>query len=139
MKPRYKLFNNGDILELTRCDALLNESGMHPEYIKAELRKNGKTQRSIACELSLSVMAVSHVIEGRGKSARVASAIADAIKSPISQIWPGKYPQLAISDAPTATKPMARPASAYAIASRKAAAAKRTKNDLLSLITELSA
>ena len=69
---------------------------MHPEYIKAELRKNSKTQRSIAADLGISSMAVSHVIEGRQKSARVASAIAKAIKSPVNQIWPGKYPQLVL-------------------------------------------
>ncbi len=67
---------------------------MHPEDIKAAIRKKGETQRSIASSLGISLMGVSHVIFGRQKSKRVAQAIAGITGLPIAQLFPGKYPEL---------------------------------------------
>ena len=64
---------------------------MHPEDIKASIRKLNTTPKAIAGELGVCVMTVSHVIQGRGVSARVASRISEVIGKPVDEIWPGKY------------------------------------------------
>ena len=84
MKPRYKLLLNGE----------LAYAAMHAEDIKAAIRKNGVTPAQIARDNGVSKMAVSHVLHGNSKSARLAQAIAKAARLTVSQIWPGKYPQL---------------------------------------------
>jgi gp16 family phage-associated protein len=67
---------------------------MHAEDIKAAIRKNGVTPAQIARDHGVSKMAVSHVLHGNSKSARLAQAIAKAARMSVAQIWPGKYPQL---------------------------------------------
>lgn len=64
---------------------------MHPEDIKAALRKAGITPAAISREFCISDMAVSHVIAGRHKSRRIAQRISQVIGQPIDAIWPGKY------------------------------------------------
>lgn len=64
---------------------------MHPEDIKAILRKRGSTLAAIAADLHVSPSAVSHVVAGRAESARVARRIADVIGREPAAIWPGKY------------------------------------------------
>lgn len=64
---------------------------MHPEDIKASIRKRNTSQSGIAASLGITVMTVSHVINGRGKSARVAKRISEVIGLPVDEIWPGKY------------------------------------------------
>ena len=71
---------------------------MHAEDIKAAIRKNGVTPAQIARDHNVSKMAVSHVMHGNSKSARLALAIAKAARLPVSQIWPGKYPQLVLPE-----------------------------------------
>lgn len=74
---------------------------MHPADINAALIKRGYNQTRIADILDVRQCHVSHVIYGRIKSNRVAAAIAAAIDTPISQIWPGVY------DAPRGGRPRA--------------------------------
>lgn len=64
---------------------------MHPEMIKALIRIGGTTPAALADELGVSRMTVSHVIHGRGVSARIAARIASVVKKPIAELWPGRY------------------------------------------------
>lgn len=65
---------------------------MHPADIQAALKKCGRNQKSIADECGVSQSTVAHVLFGRSKSRRVATAISVAIGQPLDRIWPGKYP-----------------------------------------------
>lgn len=60
---------------------------MHPADIKSELAKKDFTAAIIADELGVSRTAVSSVISGRSKSARIAKRIAEIIGKPIDEIW----------------------------------------------------
>ena len=71
---------------------------MHAEDIKAAIRKNGVTPAQIARDNGVTKMAVSHVLHGNSKSARLAVAIAKAAQKPVAEIWPGKYPALAFAE-----------------------------------------
>jgi lambda repressor-like predicted transcriptional regulator len=64
---------------------------MHPEDIKAALKKKGSSQVKVARTLKLSRSAVAHVIEGRSKSRRIADEISRVTGIPIDELWPGKY------------------------------------------------
>lgn len=64
---------------------------MHPEDIKAAIRKRGSTQAAIARTEEVSQMAVSAVITGRSKSARIARRIALVTGLSVHTLWPGKY------------------------------------------------
>jgi lambda repressor-like predicted transcriptional regulator len=61
---------------------------MHPEQIKAAIRMTGTTPAVLADELGVSRSTVSHVINGRGTSARVKSKIASVTGLSISTLWP---------------------------------------------------
>lgn len=67
---------------------------MHPEDIKAAIRKKRLNQADIARALGVSGMAVNHVIHGRQKSARVARRISEVTEIPVTRLWPGKYPEI---------------------------------------------
>lgn len=64
---------------------------MHPEDIKAAIRKRGVTLASIADELAVSPAAVSHVVAARYRSERVMERIAQVIGRKPSAIWPRWY------------------------------------------------
>lgn len=64
---------------------------MHPEDIKAAIRKRGETQAGIARRLGVSKTAVGYVIEGRTRSLRVAETIADITGRPLVELWPRIY------------------------------------------------
>jgi lambda repressor-like predicted transcriptional regulator len=64
---------------------------MHPEDIKAELRKKGSSQTKVAVSLGVNRTTVHMVIYGGTKSERIAKAIADVIGKDRSEIWPGRY------------------------------------------------
>lgn len=64
---------------------------MHPEDIKAALRKRGLTQAQIARNLNVSKTSVCYVIDGRASSRRVAEAIAQAVGLPMGTLWPKRY------------------------------------------------
>lgn len=67
---------------------------MHPEQIKAEIRMKGSSPAAIADELAISHATVSHVIHGRGVSARVAQRIAEVTGLPVATLWPNRPPLL---------------------------------------------
>lgn len=67
---------------------------MHPEDIKAEVRKSGVTLTALALKAGLSESACRNAL--RKKSGRADEAIAAQIKKPLDAIWPSRY-----QDAPT--------------------------------------
>ena len=67
---------------------------MHFELIKALIRMAGSSPSSVAAELGVSPMTISHVIRGTGTSARVARRIAEVTGKTADELWPGKYPAL---------------------------------------------
>ena len=64
---------------------------MHPEDIKAALRKRHTPPSQIARDLGVSDQTVSLVIRGRTKSARVAERIASVLDTTPDALWPGTY------------------------------------------------
>jgi lambda repressor-like predicted transcriptional regulator len=78
---------------------------MHPADIKAALQKKGLSQISIARQSKrgpdrhVDKSAVCRVIAGNLKSVAIAQTIARAVGMPVTSIWPGKYPELAIAEA----------------------------------------
>lgn len=64
---------------------------MHPEDIKAALRKRGSSQASIARELGVAITSVHNVIHGACKSNRIAGAISRIVGVDRAELWPGRY------------------------------------------------
>lgn len=64
---------------------------MHPEDIKAAMRKNGVKPADLARHLGVSQMSVSNTLHGTTKSRRIANAIARIVGRPVGEIWPGRY------------------------------------------------
>lgn len=75
---------------------------MHPEDIKAAIRKRGIKPADIARQLDVSDMSVSAVIAGNGKSARIAERISQVTGLSVDTLWPGKY--LTVVREPTVTR-----------------------------------
>lgn len=73
---------------------------MHPADINAALKKAGYTQRRIAKDLGVRQPTVYLVVYGKGTSARIAKAIAQATGLPLSTLWPGKYDKPAAGRVP---------------------------------------
>jgi Ner family transcriptional regulator len=71
---------------------------MHPEDIKAAIRKAGSSPAAIARELKVSNTAVSHAIRGN-KSTRIAKVIVRVTKRRFVDLWPGKYPEFEFVEA----------------------------------------
>lgn len=69
----------------------MNVIQMHPEDIKAAIRKKGSSQAAIARELGITPTTVNLVIYGRSTSRRVAKKIAAVSGLQTNQLWPGKY------------------------------------------------
>lgn len=63
---------------------------MHPEDIKAAMRKAGVTQAALADELEVAKSSVAQVIAGSIRSARIQVRIAEIISKPIEEIWPNQ-------------------------------------------------
>ncbi|AFY60323.1 helix-turn-helix domain-containing protein [Synechococcus sp. PCC 6312] len=61
---------------------------MHPEDIKAELRKKGFTGASIARNLGLTRSTVSSVVRRKGRSAKVEVEISRILGKPVEEIFP---------------------------------------------------
>lgn len=64
---------------------------MHPEDIKAAMRKKGVKPADLARHLGVSQMTVSNTLRGRTTSRRIADAVAKVIGRPVSEIWPAQY------------------------------------------------
>jgi lambda repressor-like predicted transcriptional regulator len=73
---------------------------MHPADIKAALEKAGSNQVKVARSVrgragrAVTGAAVRQVITGHSKSRAIASRISTVTGIPVSQLWPGKYPDL---------------------------------------------
>lgn len=65
---------------------------MHPEDIKAALRKKGYTLTGVADRLRVQPSAVSHVLHAR-RSRRIERAIAKILGTTAAELWPERYPQ----------------------------------------------
>lgn len=74
-----------------RGSSIVNRPSMHPEDIKAALRKKGSSQTDVARRLQVSQATVHLVIHGRGTSKRVASEIAEITGVPLKTLFPNKY------------------------------------------------
>lgn len=70
---------------------------MHPEDIKAALRKTGTTATSLARGLGVSDAAIYYVIHSRRRSIRIARRICEIARLDPEQVWPGRYPEFRIS------------------------------------------
>jgi len=64
---------------------------MHPEDIKAALRKRGSSQAKVARELDVAITSVHNVIHGACKSERIAKAISEIVGVDRADLWPGRY------------------------------------------------
>ncbi len=64
---------------------------MHPEDIKAGLRKRGVTCADIARDLGITRNAVSLVVHNHATSRPVAERIAAILGRSPDAIWPGRY------------------------------------------------
>jgi lambda repressor-like predicted transcriptional regulator len=62
---------------------------MHPEDIKACLRKRGITLRDLAFELNVTPSAITHVIRRDTKSKRIEALIAEKLELEPAQVWAG--------------------------------------------------
>jgi len=64
--------------------------GMHPEDIKAALRKRGWTLAAIGRSLGLKRAMVPGVVQGFTRSRRVEAEIARILELDAQQIWPNR-------------------------------------------------
>jgi Ner family transcriptional regulator len=64
---------------------------MHPEDIKAALRKRGSSQAILARELGVAITSVHNVIHGACKSERIAKAISEVVGVDRALLWPSRY------------------------------------------------
>lgn len=61
---------------------------MHPEDIKAALRKAGVTQAVLADELAVARSSIAQAISGGIRSARIQTRIAEILGKSVKEIWP---------------------------------------------------
>jgi lambda repressor-like predicted transcriptional regulator len=81
----------------------MEQKTVHPADIKASLEKCGYRPAMVARDLKVSKGTVSRVIAGKNKSKRIAKRISEALGTPVSVLWPGKY-----SDTPAARRKRAK-------------------------------
>ncbi len=63
---------------------------MHPEDIKAELRKRHRTVKAFEAQAELARDSVRDVLRGKS-SRRTAEAIASALGKPLSKVFPDRF------------------------------------------------
>lgn len=63
---------------------------MHPEDIKAEVRKRGSNLSALAFSVDMNKQTLSLALTGR-VSAKAEQVIADFIGMPAAEIWPSRY------------------------------------------------
>ncbi|MDR7991983.1 helix-turn-helix domain-containing protein [Thermosynechococcus sp. TG252] len=78
--------------------AQIDNSTMHPEDIKAELRKRGWNGAKIGQKLGVSRHCVSAVIRGRSRSAMIEKEIATILEKPLYVVFPDYYSYQSRSD-----------------------------------------
>lgn len=73
---------------------------MHPADVKALLQKRGYTLRSVAQALrpQVSESNVSAVVNGYGRSGRIARKISELTGVPVGQLFPDQYPKLELAE-----------------------------------------
>lgn len=71
---------------------------MHPEDIKALLRKKGSSAAAVSRRLKVEPGTVSNVIHGRYASRRIATHISAFVGIPVSQLWPDRYPRIELAE-----------------------------------------
>jgi lambda repressor-like predicted transcriptional regulator len=64
---------------------------MRPEQIKAELAELGTSLAEISRDLKVSKVSLTNVVRGHGKSARIESAVAEAVGRPLHEVFPDRY------------------------------------------------
>ena len=65
---------------------------MSPLEIRISLLRKGYTNRRVARDLGRADSTVSDVIQGRGRSLPIARHISKITGIPVSELWPGNYP-----------------------------------------------
>lgn len=71
---------------------------MHPEDIKAAMRKRGVKPSELARHLGVSSASVTSTLRGRTRSRRIADAVAKIVGLPVDTLWPGAYVPAPASD-----------------------------------------
>lgn len=61
---------------------------MHPEDIRAALKKSGESPTTIGAELSISEKSVRQTIKGAGRSMRIEQRISEITEIPLYRLWP---------------------------------------------------
>jgi lambda repressor-like predicted transcriptional regulator len=90
-EPSSLLMHQPDQASNQRTQPRQGVTAMHPEDIKASLKKKGSSQAKIAKTLNLSRSTVAHVIMGHSKSRRVANEISRVTGLSLERLWPGRY------------------------------------------------
>jgi len=67
------------------------QQGLHPEDIKAELKKRNLNIKKVSEQLDCSANSVRLVIHNKQQSKRIADHIATLIEKETSELWPGQY------------------------------------------------
>lgn len=87
---------------------------MHFEDIKALLRKKGFPPAEVARTLKVSKQTVGSVMRGTTKSTRIANEISRITGLMVSEMWPGKYPDIEFLERLAQAKPSAVKAALHA-------------------------
>ncbi|MEM6839671.1 MAG: helix-turn-helix domain-containing protein [Cyanobacteria bacterium P01_C01_bin.120] len=64
---------------------------MHPEDIKATLRKRGTSFAQIARDLSVDRSTVTNAVKGVHRSRRIEKAVAEALGKELREVFPSRY------------------------------------------------
>ncbi|MGB0213093.1 helix-turn-helix domain-containing protein [Algiphilus sp.] len=71
---------------------------MEAPYIKAELRVRGYTLRKLASRMKVSEGCVWRIVHGRASSRRIAKEVSLITGISVSELWPGRYPDLELAE-----------------------------------------
>lgn len=66
-------------------------TGMHPEDIRAEIRKRFGSMAALGRSLGVSKTAVPNTINQPGYSAKMERRLAEVLGKPAAEIWPNRY------------------------------------------------
>ena len=71
---------------------------MKGPYIKAELRVRGYTLRKLATQLGVAESTIWRIVNDRASSRRIAREISRITGISVSELWPGRYPDLELAE-----------------------------------------